>query len=495
MASDYLLEMEGVSKRFSGVKALNNVEFRVKSGEVHALIGENGAGKSTLIKILSGIHQMDTGTICFDGSKVIIQSPRHAQQLGIATVHQELNLFPALSVSENIFIGRLPRKKSGIVDWHLLKKETEKLFSKLGIEIDPTTTVESLGVAEKQLVEIARALSQGAKLVIMDEPTSSLSQGEAERLFKIITALKANGITFIYVTHKLEELFQIADRITVFRDGCYIKTKEIADCSYQELVELMVGRELTSLFPKVQVELGEPVFKVNNLSRNKEFENVSFSIRRGEILGISGLVGAGRTELARCLFGVTLPTSGEIYKNEKQLTIKKPLDAIKQGICLVPEDRKNQGLVLKMSVQKNISLSILSMFRKTFGFIDGHKESATVQDAVAQLKIKTPSVEQLVGNLSGGNQQKVVFAKEFLSDPQLLILDEPTRGVDVGAKAEIHRLIGNFVKKGGSVLMISSELPEIMGMSDRILVMSKGKIVKEFQRSEATQEKILEYAL
>lgn len=494
MGNDCLLEITGISKRFSGVKALDNVTFKMKRGEVRALIGENGAGKSTLIKILSGIHTADSGTIYFDNGEVALKTPRDAQDLGIATVHQELNLVPSLTVSENVFMGRLPYQ-SGIVDYKKLHADTEQVFKRLGVKIEPTAVVRTLGVAKRQFVEIAKALSQGAKLVIMDEPTSSLSVGEAENLFSVIKTLQASGITFIYVSHKLEELFEIADSVTVLRDGQYVETRDIEDCTMDNLVELMVGRELTTLFPKVQVKLGEPVLHVENLSRAGEFENISFTLNQGEILGVSGLVGAGRTELARCLYGITKADSGQIYMHGQECIIRKPLDAVNQGICLVPEDRKSQGLVLKMSVQHNTSLAILSRLKKLLGLIDSKKETDTVNEAVSKLQIKTPGIKQLVGNLSGGNQQKVVLAKEVLANPDVLILDEPTRGVDVGAKAEIHRLIGAFVQNGGAVLMISSELPEILGMSDRILVMSKGRIVQEFKSGEATQEKILSCAL
>lgn len=494
MGNDCLLAIAGISKRFSGVKALDNVSFEVKKGEVRALIGENGAGKSTLIKILSGIHTADSGTIFFDNTKVDLKTPRDAQDLGIATVHQELNLVPSLTVSENVYMGRLPHK-SGVIDYKQLHAETERVFQKLGVKIEPTAVVRTLGVAKRQFVEIAKALSQGAKLVIMDEPTSSLSAGEAENLFSVIKTLQASGITFIYISHKLEELFKIADSVTVLRDGEFVATRDITDCTMDNLVELMVGREITTLFPKVKVELGEPVLHVDNLNRVGEFENISFTLNQGEILGVSGLVGAGRTELARCLYGISKPDSGHIYVNGQECIIHKPLDAVNQGICLVPEDRKLQGLVLKMSVQHNVSLATLSRLKKLLGLIDSKKETDAVNGAVSKLQIKTPSIKQLVGNLSGGNQQKVVLAKEVLANPKVLILDEPTRGVDVGAKAEIHRLIGAFVQKGGAVLMISSELPEILGMSDRILVMSKGRIVQEFGADEATQEKILSCAL
>ena len=493
MGNDCLLKITGISKRFSGVKALDNVTFEIKRGEVRALIGENGAGKSTLIKILSGIHTADSGTIYFDNAEVALKTPRDAQDLGIATVHQELNLVPSLTVSENVYMGRLPFK-SGIVDYKKLHADTEQVFKKLGVKIEPTAVVRTLGVAKRQFVEIAKALSQGAKLVIMDEPTSSLSVGEAENLFSVIKTLQASGITFIFVSHKLEELFEIADSVTVLRDGEFVETKDIKDCTIDNLVELMVGREITTLFPKTQVELGKPVLRVENLSRAGEFENISFALNQGEILGVSGLVGAGRTELARCLYGITKPDSGHIYMNGQECIIRKPLDAVNQGICLVPEDRKSQGLVLKMSVQHNVTLAILSRLKKLLGLIDSKKETDTVNEAVSKLQIKTPSIKQLVGNLSGGNQQKVVIAKELLASPEVLILDEPTRGVDVGAKAEIQ-FNWCLVQRGGAVLMISSELPEILGMSDRILVMSKGRIAQEFESGDATQEKILSCAL
>ncbi len=490
-----ILQIKGVSKRFSGVQALKDVSFEVKRGEVRALIGENGAGKSTLIKILSGIHQKDSGTIIYNGETVEFRNPRHAQDLGIATVHQELNLVPSLTVSENVFMGRLPYKRGNIVDWPRLHRETKQVFDKLGVEINPKVIVRSLGVAQRQFVEIAKALSQGANFVIMDEPTSSLSLRETENLFNVIRTLKASGITVMYVSHKLEELFQICDSVTVLRDGEFIATKSIDECTENGLVELMVGRKITTLFPKVQVPIGEPVLKVESLTRGNEFRDISFTLHKGEILGLAGLVGAGRTELARCLFGITRPDAGRVLVNGKAVEIKNPLDAMGAGICLVPEDRKSQGLVLKMSVQHNASLATLTRFGRLLGFIDGKSEVDAVKQSVNDLRIRTPSVRQIVGNLSGGNQQKVVFAKQAMANPRILILDEPTRGVDVGAKTEIHRLIGDFVKSGGAVLLISSELPEVLGISDRILVMSRGNLVQEFSAEEATQEKVLNCAL
>ncbi|NPV53149.1 MAG: sugar ABC transporter ATP-binding protein [Firmicutes bacterium] len=496
MSDGYLLDMRGISKRFQGIVALDNVDFKVRPGEIHALVGENGAGKSTLIKILSGIHRKDSGSITFRDTEVDIQGPRHAQQLGIATVHQELNLIPALSVRENVFLGRLPHHGSlGVVDWDELERNTEKLLGQLGVELDPKIPVRELGVAERQLVEIVKALSCGARLVIMDEPTSALSQGEVRQLFDIVKGLKAKGVTFIFVSHRLEELFQIADSITVLRDGRVIGTKKLDEVTYNQIVGMMVGRELTDLFPKVEVEIGEPVLRVEGLSRVGEFENISFEVRSGEILGIAGLMGAGRTELARSIYGIKPPTSGSIYMDGRRLKISRPTDAIKHGIYLLPEDRKNQGLVRKMTVRENTSLSVLSSLSMHGFFINRNKERANVEDAVDRLNVKTPSIEQLVENLSGGNQQKVVFAKGMLTRPRVLILDEPTRGIDVGAKREIHRLMGEFAQAGGAVIMISSELPEVLGMSDRIIVMARGRITGEFLRHEATQEGILRCAL
>ena len=491
----YLLGIRGVSKRFSGVQALKDVTFDVKRGEGRALSGENGAGKSTLIKILSGIHTMDSGTVIYENSEVVFRNPRHAQEIGIATVHQELNLASALTVGENVFMGRLPHRKGSIVDWQRLYADTNAVFERLGVKIDPKAIVGSLGIAKRQFVEIAKALSQGARLVIMDEPTSSLSLNETQNLFDVIQTLKNSGITLIYISHKLKEIFEIADSVTVLRDGEFIATKDVTDCTEQNLVELMVGRKITTLFPKTEVKLGDPVFRVENLSRANEFHDISLTLRKGEILGISGLVGAGRTELAKCLFGITRPDSGRIFVEGKECVMQSAMDAMKAGICLVPENRKDQGLVLKMSVQHNVSLATLPKFKSHLGFVDRGKETASVKDVVSQLQIKTPSIEQLVGNLSGGNQQKVVFAKEVLANPRILILDEPTRGVDVGAKTEIHRLIGKFVQNGGAVVLISSELPEVMGISDRIMVMSKGRFVKEVPAQETTQEELLSWAL
>jgi ABC-type sugar transport system ATPase subunit len=478
-----------VSKSFPGVHALVDVDLDVVAGEVHAIVGENGAGKSTLMNILAGIYQPDAGSIALEGQPVHVDGPRRAMALGIAMIHQELNLAPNLSVAENIFLGRAPNR-GGLIDWRRLDFEARALLERLGIDLDVRETVENLSVARQQMVEIAKALSLDARAIIMDEPTSALTERETTALFGIIGRLKAEGVAVVYISHRLDEIFRIADRVTVLRDGRLVGSALIADITPSQVIGMMVGRELTALFPKAEVEAGPAVLEVRHVSRAGVLHDISFSVRRGEILGLAGLVGAGRTELARAIFGADRIDDGEILLDGRPVRIVAPHDAIRHGMGFVTEDRKLHGLVLGMSVRENATLAILRELTH-FGLVSFALERQLAGEYVRQLDIRTPSIDQEVLNLSGGNQQKVVLAKWLATRPRVLILDEPTRGIDVGAKAEVHALMSRLATAGVAILMISSELPEILGMSDRILVIRQGQVSAEFSRAEATQEKIL----
>ena len=484
-----LLRMRGISKAFPGVQALMGVDLDVRAGEVHAVVGENGAGKSTLMKILAGVYQADAGTVVLDSQAAHIENPRQAMALGIAMIHQELNLAPNLSVAENIFLGRVPARL-GLVDWAGLDRRTQALVKRLDIDFDARALVEDLSVARQQMVEIAKALSLDARVIIMDEPTSALTERETATLFEIIGRLKAQGVAIVYITHRLEEIFRVTDVVTVLRDGQLVGSSAIADTTPAQLISQMVGRELTALYPKQHVKIGEPVLEVRHLRRAGVLFDVSFVLHRGEILGLAGLVGAGRTELVRALFGADPMDGGDVRIAGKQVHIRHPRDAIRLGLGFVTEDRKLHGLILGMTVRENTTLASLPGVSR-FGFINFSRERTLAADYVRQLDIRAQGVEQEVVNLSGGNQQKVVIAKWLATQPRILILDEPTRGIDVGAKAEVHGLMSRLAATGVSILMISSELPEILGMSDRILVVRQGRISAEFTRQEASQEKIL----
>jgi rhamnose transport system ATP-binding protein len=484
-----LLQMRGVSKAFPGVQALIGVDLDVRAGEVHAIVGENGAGKSTLMKILAGIYQPDAGSLMLGGQAAHIENPRQAMALGIGMIHQELNLAPNLSVAENIFLGRVPTR-AGLVDWRRLDAQTRTLLSRLGIDLDARAAVEDLSVARQQMVEITKALSLDARVIIMDEPTSALTERETATLFQIIGRLKAERVAVVYISHRLDEIFRVADRVTVLRDGRLIGSSAVATTTPALLISQMVGRELNALFPKTPVEIGPPVLEVRHLARRGVLHDISFVLRRSEILGLAGLVGAGRTELVRALFGADPINHGQILIDGKPATIHNPRDAIRLGLGFVTEDRKLHGLVLGMSVRENATLASLPELSR-FGWIDFRRERQVALDYMQRLNIRTPSVEHEVMTLSGGNQQKVVLAKWLAIHPRILILDEPTRGIDVGAKAEVHALMSRLAASGVSIVMISSELPEILGMSDRILVVRQGRISAEFSRQEASQEKIL----
>ncbi|HET6948387.1 MAG TPA: sugar ABC transporter ATP-binding protein [bacterium] len=482
--------MEGISKSFPGVQALRDVQFEVQGGEVHALVGENGAGKSTLMRILGGVHQRDAGEIRLRGQPVEIPSPLQARMLGISIIHQELNQVPALSVAENIFLGREPRRAGGFVDWKTMYARADTLLQDLGLPIDPRRRLGTLTVAEQQLVEIAKALSVEADLVIMDEPTAALTVEETERLFRFIRDLRPRGVGIVYITHRLEEIFTIADRVTVLRDGQYVGTYAIGELTMDGLIRLMVGRQLTEKFPKEPVAEGAPVLDVRGLTSSERFTDVSFTVHRGEILGIAGLIGSGKTAVAHAIFGAIPFESGAILVDGRPVTIRSPAEGIAHGIGLVTEDRKRLGLVLGMSVAANITLPVLPEL-ETAGFVRRREEGVRVSQAIRDLDMAVASPDQPARNLSGGTQQKVVVAKWLQTGARVLLLVEPTRGIDVGAKVEMYRLMVALARRGVGIVMISSELPEILGMSDRILVMHEGRITGEFPRATATQEAIL----
>ncbi|MGI1690751.1 sugar ABC transporter ATP-binding protein [Thermoanaerobacter uzonensis] len=491
-----ILLMKEVSKSFPGVQALKNVDFDLTKGEVHGLLGENGAGKSTLIKILTGVYQKDEGEIFLEGKPVIINNPRDALNLGIAAIYQELALQPYLSVAENIFLGHEITKQSKLVrfiNWKKMHEEARKILKELELDLDLNTPIKELGIGKQQMVEIAKVLSKNAKIVIMDEPTSSLSEKETEELFKVIFRLKEKGISIIYISHRLEEIFKICDRVTVMRDGEKIVTLNPKTTTKDELIKYMVGRTLEQHYPKIETKKGEEALRVENLTRKGVFENISFGAYTGEILGIAGLVGAGRTEIVRAIFGADPVDSGKIYIFGKERKITSPQDAIKEGLVLIPEDRKTQGLVLIQTVLDNIVLSSLPKYKK--GLLLNYREvTSESSDLIKRLNIKTPTAKKVVKELSGGNQQKVVIAKWLTQKARIFIFDEPTRGIDVGAKVEIYNIMNELVKNGASVIMISSELPEILGMSDRIIVIHEGRVTAEFSREDADQEKIMKAA-
>ncbi|MGI6169790.1 MAG: sugar ABC transporter ATP-binding protein [Christensenellales bacterium] len=495
MIGENLVEMRDITKSFPGVLALDNVHFELNRGEVHVLLGENGAGKSTLMKILSGVYHKDSGTILYKGKEVNIENVHQAQELGISIIYQELNVSPYLTVAENIYIGRQPMK-AGRVDWKKMYADAQQVLDELQVNIHPKTIVKNLTIAQQQMVEVARAISKNVDVLIMDEPTSSLTEHEIEQLFRTIRELTAKGVGIIYISHRLEELREVGDRATVFRDGRFVETVNFnqGEVDLDYLIKLMVGRDLKDKFPKEEVPIGEEVFRVENVSCDKtKVKECSFHVRSGEILGFSGLMGAGRTELMRAAIGADARDGGDIYLNGKKIQIRNFGDAVKNRIGFLTEDRKGQGLVLIFDVKSNITLAGLDKIIKR-KFLDLRKERDDAQKLSEALDIKTPSLKQKVKFLSGGNQQKVVLAKWLFTDCDILIFDEPTRGIDVGAKTEIYKLMTELARRGVAIIMISSELPEILGMSDRIYVMHEGKITGELQRNEADQEKILKLA-
>ncbi len=484
--------MRAITMTFPGVLALNGVQFTVNRGEVHALVGENGAGKSTLMKILSGVYQADSGEIIFKGQRVAFKNTRQSQVAGITTIYQELNQVTQLSVTENIFLGS-EIVRAGMIDWKQMHERARALLAKLHLDIEPRMTVNQLGVGQQQMVEVAKALHHQADLIIMDEPTSSLSIREIDYLFAIIHELKQAGVAIVYISHHLEETFAVADRITVLRDGAYVGTWRSGELDVDRLIRLMVGRDLSEKFPKEITPRTGEVLRVEGLTQGTRLRDMSFSAYGGEVLGIAGLVGAGRTELVRAIFGADPYDKGSIFVDGKAVTIRSPRDAINNGIALLTEDRKQQGLVLKMSTGQNITLAVLGRLTRGL-FTNSGKEHDLAQDFIESLAIRASSQEQLAINLSGGTQQKVVLSKWMATKPRVLIFDEPTRGIDVGAKVEIYKLINELARNGVAILMISSELPEVLGMSDRIMVIHQGTVAGFLDRHEASEERIMELA-
>ncbi len=489
-----VLEMQGIRKAFPGVRVLDDVSLSVRPGEVHALMGENGAGKSTLMKILAGALQADAGQIVLGGKAVHIATPQQAMDLGIGIIYQELNLAPHLSIAENIFLGREPRLLPGWVDGAKMRREAQALMENLGMGLDVRTLVGRLTIAQRQMVEIAKATSRKARVLAMDEPSATLTSHELENLWRLIRQLKSQGIGIIYISHRMDEVFQIADALTVLRDGRVVGTSPIGEIGRDDVLRLMVGRDLDETYPKEHAPIGKPMLEVRGLSRRGVLEDISFTVRAGEVVALAGLVGAGRTEIARCLFGADAWSGGEMLLDGVPFVPRSPHDAIAAGIGFVTEDRKEQGVVLNLTVRENVSLASLSKV-SSLGFVRRGAEGAEARESVQRLRVRTPSIEQKVGNLSGGNQQKVILAKWLQIPLKLLILDEPTRGIDVGAKREIYQIMNELAARGVAILMISSELPEVLGMADRIVVVRDGRVAGALDRAEATQEKVGALAL
>ena len=488
---DPILKLTDISKAFGGVQALADANFELYPGEIHALVGENGAGKSTMVKVITGVHQPDSGEILFGGEPVTIPNPQYAQRLGIAAIYQEATVFPDLDVAENIYMGHHPiQPVIRRITWRQMYEEAAQPLRDLGVDLDPRAKVRGLTVAQLQMVEIAKALSSNAQVLLMDEPTSALTLNEVADLFRIARQLRDAGTAIIFISHRLDEVFELADRVTVLRDGHYVGTRDVSEVTHGELIRMMVGRTLDTLFPKMEVEQGEVILRVEGLAKPGAFEDIAFELRRGEILGLAGLVGARRTDVARAIFGVEPAESGSIWIDGQQANIKSPKDALALGIAYVPEDRQRHGLLLPMNLTKNVTLPILHEFTKA-GWLNEKAEAQTAGEYATQLEVRAAGLWQRARELSGGNQQKVVLAKWLATRPQILILDEPTRGIDVGTKAAVHELMSKLASQGMAILMISSELPEILGMSDRVLVMCEGRVTGHFTRAEATQENVM----
>lgn len=491
--SEYILELKGITKVFPGVKALNNVQFQLKPGEIHALMGENGAGKSTFIKVITGVHKAEEGKIYLEGKEVNYKSPKEAQALGIAAIYQHVTSYPDLTVTENIFMGH-EIKKNGILQWKTMNRDAKKLLEQLDADFSETDEMGTLSVAQQQMVEIAKALSANARIIIMDEPTAALTKNESEKLYEITEKLRDEGNSIIFISHRFEDMYRLASRVTVFRDSQYIGSYDVDSITESDLIKAMVGREITELFPKVKLEAGEELLKVENLTRTGYFKDVSFHVKKGEIIGLTGLVGAGRTETAESIFGITKKDSGEVYMEGKKVTITQPSDAMELGIALLPEDRQKSGLILSWGLGRNVTLPTLGNYIKN-GMLDEKKEREASKQYLEEVDTKAVSIHDLASSLSGGNQQKVVVAKTLAQDLKVIIMDEPTKGVDVGAKAEIYEIMGQLATKGFGVILISSEMPEILGLCDRVYVMCNGRITGEFSAEEVTQERILERAM
>ena len=493
MTNDVILEMEDIRKTFPGVVALDQVQLKLRRGTVHTLMGENGAGKSTLMKIIIGMYVPDSGTVKIDGEPVAFQTTRDGLAAGISMIHQELSPVREMRVAENIWLGREPRNKLGLVDHKLMVRKTQELLDTWDLDINPKAQMKTLTVARQQMVEIAKAISYDAQIIIMDEPTSAIPEREVEHLHSMVRKLTASGVAVMYITHKMDEVFKISDDITIFRDGRWVATHPASELTREKLIELMVGRELTDMFPKLEAEIGDVVMSVRNLNRGKLVRDVSFDLRKGEILGFAGLMGAGRTEVLETIFGIEPAESGEILVEGKPLKVRQPKDAIRAKLGLLTEDRKLNGIMGVLSVRDNMIVAALPRFSPG-GFLNLKMINETCQEQKQALAIKTPSMRQLIQNLSGGNQQKALISRWLLTMPDILMIDEPTRGIDVGAKSEIHRLMSMLAQQGKAIIMVSSELPEILGMSDRIIVMHEGRISGELSREEADQERIMTLA-
>jgi len=489
-----VLEMRGICKRFPGVQALDHVDFEVAQAQVHGLVGENGAGKSTLLKILSGVYHADEGEVRFDGRPYAAAHPRDALDRGVAIIYQELSLIPDVSFGENIFAGRLPTR-FGMVQWREVHEQASVALGQLGLSLDPRTRVRDVGVGTQQLVETARAVSGRAKLILMDEPTSALSDQETRRLFDVIRSLKEQGVAVVYISHRLSDIFEICDRVTVLRDGKKIGCSPVADTSREELIEMMVGRQITTFFPKSNTPTRAEKLRVEGLRRGRELVDISFTVHAGEIVGVAGLMGAGRTEMARAIFGADPVDAKSVWVEGEPVAIACPSDAIAAGIVLVTEDRRTEGLFMDMSLADNMAYPILKKLSRLVGLIDRRRKRELCEARIEELRIVPPRPDAQAGALSGGNQQKVVLGKWLNTEPRVIILDEPTRGIDVRSKAEIHGLMSQLADAGAGILMVSSELPEVLGMSDRVLVMRQGAIAKELSRDEATQQEIMHWAI
>lgn len=491
--SDYVLELKGITKIFPGVKALNNVQFQLKKGEVHALMGENGAGKSTFIKVITGVHKAEEGEMFLNGQKVDFKGSRDAQAAGIAAVYQHPTSYPDLSVAENIFMGH-EIIKNGMIQWKKMNEEATALLSQLNADFKSTDEMGALSVAQQQMVEIAKALSTNARIIILDEPTAALTKNESEELYRIVDKLKEEGVSIIFISHRFEDMYRLATRVTVFRDSQYIGSYDVDKITNADLIKAMVGREIKDLFPKPEVKIGGEMLKAEGFSRLGYFKNVSFAVHAGEIVGLTGLVGAGRTEVVESICGITKPDEGKLYLEGRPVQIKKPADAMKQGIILLPEDRQKEGLIMSWGLGRNVTLPTMGKYAKS-GFNDEKKEREISKQLLEEVDTKAVTIFDPASSLSGGNQQKVVVAKALGQEMKVVIMDEPTKGVDVGAKAEIYQIMGDLASQGYAIILISSEMPEILGMSDRIIVMCNGRVTGELNREEATQEGILELAM
>ena len=490
---EVILEMKGIDKSFPGVHALDHVDLEIRKGEVLALMGENGAGKSTLMKILTGVYTKDAGQIIVDGKEVCYNNPQEAEKAGIVFIHQELNVLFDLTVEENMFLGKEIKKAFGICDRKAMRKRVQEILDMLGVDIDPTQRMDELSIGQQQMIEIAKALMVDAKVLIMDEPTAALTQSETEVLFKVVNSLRQKGVSIVYISHRMEEIFELCDRITILRDGTYIDTKRIADIDMNDIVKMMIGREIGERYPVRNSKIGDVAFEVKNLNCPGAFENVSFEVHAGEVLGVSGLMGAGRTEIMQAIFGNMPNVTGQLFLDGKEIKNKNPQQAIENGIGFITEDRKVEGLMLEESIMKNISLANLGRISNG-GVINKKKEQELVNKGIEELRIRCFGPQHECNNLSGGNQQKVIFAKWIYTNPKVLILDEPTRGVDIGAKKEIYNIINELAAKGVAIIMVSSELPEVLGMSDRVMVVREGEVRGILNKEEANQESIMTLA-